>query len=256
MNSPPRFSNQRAPAPLPFGGPRGSVPFPDKSEPVPPRFPFEGQPPQGMKPVPRPLLELPSHPPQHRKDRWDETGPTPNLPSGAPGPAPEAEAQWVPSKGMEYRNQTGPKEKLLDEPEVQPESRQGRTFEDRRREHGKSWERERERSRTWSRERDWDRDRGREWDRHREKDSCRDRSANRDREREWDRNRERSRNRDRDRDRRRDRDRSRSRDRDRDKGREHERGGDRKDRSKSKESTRDPKVEALALRVTDPTAHT
>lgn len=254
MNSPPRFSNQRAPAPLPFGGPRGSVPFPDKSEPVPPRFPFEGQPPQGMKPVPRPLLELPSHPPQHRKDRWDETGPTPNLPSGAPGPAPEAEAQWVPSKGMEYRNQTGPKEKLLDEPEVQPESRQGRTFEDRRREHGKSWERER--SRTWSRERDWDRDRGREWDRHREKDSCRDRSANRDREREWDRNRERSRNRDRDRDRRRDRDRSRSRDRDRDKGREHERGGDRKDRSKSKESTRDPKVEALALRVTDPTAHT
>lgn len=211
-----------------------------------------------MKPVPRPLLELPSHPPQHLKDRWDESGPTPNLPSGAPGPATEAEAQWAPSKGVEYRNQTGPKEKLLEEPEVQPESRQGRTFEDRRREreHGKPWERER--SRNWNRERDWDR--GREWDRHREKDSCRERNANRDREREWDRSRERSRNRDRDRDRdrdrRRDRDRSRSRDRDRDKGREHERGGDRKDRSKSKESTRDPKAEALAPRATDPTAHT
>lgn len=258
VNSPPRFSNQRAPAPLQFGGPRGSVPFPDKSEPAPPRFHFQGQSPQGMKPGPRPLLELPSHPPQHRKDRWDETGPTPNLPSGTPGPAPEAEAQWAPSKGPEYRNQAGPKEKPLDEPEVQPESRQGRTFEDRRREreHGKPWERER--SRNWSRERDWDR--GREWDRHREKDSSRERNANRDREREWDRSRERSRNRDRDRDRdrdrRRDRDRSRSRDRDRDKGRDHERSGDRKDRSKSKESTRDPKAEALAPRATDPAAHT
>ncbi|CAK6447258.1 unnamed protein product [Pipistrellus nathusii] len=252
VNSPPRFSNQRAPAPLQFGGPRGSVPFPDKSEPVPPRFHFQGQSPQVMKPAPRPLLELPSHPPQHRKDRWDEAGPTPSLPSGAPGPASEAEAQWAPCKGTEYRNQTGPKEKLLEEPEVQPESRQGRTFEDRRREreHGKPWERER--SRNWSRERDWDR--GREWDRHREKDSCRERNANRDREREWDRSRERSRNRDRDR--RRDRDRSRSRDRDRDKGREHERGGDRKDRSKSKESTRDPKAEAPAPRATDPAAHT
>ncbi|EPQ19815.1 Death-inducer obliterator 1 [Myotis brandtii] len=213
-----------------------------------------------MKPVPRPLLELPSHPPQHRKDRWDETGSAPNLPSGAPGPAPEAEAQWAPSKGPEYRNQPRPKEKLLDEPEGQPESRQGRAFEDRRREHehGKPWERER--SRNWSRERERDWDRGREWDRHREKDSGRERNANRDREREWDRSRERSRNRDRDRDRdrdrRRDRDRSRSRDRDRDKGREHERGGDRKDRSKSKESTRDPKAEALAPRATDPAAHT
>ncbi|XP_036179430.1 death-inducer obliterator 1 isoform X2 [Myotis myotis] len=258
VNSPPRFSNQRAPAPLQFGGPRGSVPFPDKSEPAPPRFHFQGQSPQVMKPVPRPLLELPSHPPQHRKDRWDEVGSAPNLPSGAPGPAPEAEAQWAPSKGPEYRNQPRPKEKLLDEPEGQPESRQGRTFEDRRREreheHGKPWERER--SRNWSRERDWDR--GREWDRHREKDSGRERSANRDREREreWDRSRERSRNRDRDRDRRRERDRSRSRDRDRDKGREHERGGDRKDRSKSKESTRDPKAEALAPRATEPAAHT
>ncbi|KAM7126919.1 death-inducer obliterator 1 isoform 2-T5 [Molossus nigricans] len=245
VNSPPRFSNQRAPAPLQFGGPRGSVPFPDKSEPAPPRFHFQGQSPQVMKPAPRPLLELPSHPPQHRKDRWDEAGPAPNLPPGAPGPAPEAEAQWAPSKGPEYRNQAGPKEKPLEEPEAQPESRQGRAFEDRRREreHGKPWERER--GRNWSRERDWDR--GREWDRHREKDSCRERSANRDRE--WDRSRERSRNRDRDR--RRDRDRSRSRDRERDKTRERERGRDRKDRSKSKESTRDPKAEAA-----DAPAHT
>ncbi|XP_054433521.1 death-inducer obliterator 1 [Pteronotus mesoamericanus] len=241
VNSPPRFASQRAPAPLQFGGPRGAAPFPDKSEPAPPRFHFQGPSPQGAKPAPRPLLELPSHPPQLRKDRWDEAGPAPTLPSGGPGPGPEAEAQWAPpefreGKGPDYRSQAGPKEQPLEEPEAQGESRQGRAFEDRRR--------ERERGRTWSRERDWDR--GREWDRHREKDSCRGRA--RDRERDWERSRERSRNRDRDRDRdrRRDRDRSRSRDRDRDKARERERGRERKDRSKSTESTRDPKAEAPA----------
>ncbi|XP_062947763.1 death-inducer obliterator 1 isoform X2 [Cynocephalus volans] len=265
VNSPPRFVNQRAPAPLQFSGPRGSAPFPEKNEQT-PRFPFQGQTPQVMKPAPRPLLDLPSHPPQHRKDRWDEAGPSSALTSSAPGQGPEADGQWASSecregKGHEYRNQTfegrprerfeaGPKEKPLEEPEAQ-ESRQGRAFEDRRR--------ERDRSRNWSRERDWER--GREWERHREKDSSREwdrsreRSMNRDREREadrakeWDRSRERSRNRDRDRDRRRDRDRSRSRDRDREKARDkdrepRERVRDRKERSRSKERARD-KPEAM-----------
>lgn len=270
VNSPPRFANQRAPAPLQFSGPRGSAPFPEKNDPAPSRFHFQGQSAQGMKPAPRPLLELPSHPPQHRKDRWDEAGPPSSLPSGGPGQGPEADAQWASSdfregKGLEYRNQTfegrqrerfeaGPKDKPLDEPEAQlPETRQGRAFEDRRREreHGKPWDRER--SRNWSREREWER--GREWDRHRDKDCGRERSANRDRERESDRSRERSRNRDRERDRRRDRERerSRSRDRDREKARERERGRDRKDRSKSKESTRDLKAEAPRA---DPAAQT
>ncbi|XP_011789857.1 PREDICTED: death-inducer obliterator 1 isoform X2 [Colobus angolensis palliatus] len=256
VHSPPRFTNQRAPAPLQFGGLRGSAPFSEKSEQTPSRFHFQGQAPQVMKPGPRPLLELPSPPPQHRKDRWEEAGP-PSALSSAPGQGPEADGPWASpdfreGKGHEYRNQTfegrqrerfdaGPKEKPLEEPDAQ-----GRASEDRRR--------ERERGRNWSRERDWDR--ARDWDRHRDKDSSRDwdrnreRSANRDREREadrgkeWDRSRERSRNRERERDRRRDRDRSRSRERDRDKARDRERGRDRKDRSKSKESARDPKPEA------------
>ncbi|XP_024895641.1 death-inducer obliterator 1-like [Pteropus alecto] len=63
---PPRFANQRAPAPLQFAGPRGPAPFPEKNEPA--RFHFQGQAAPVMKPAPRPLLELPSHPPQHRKD--------------------------------------------------------------------------------------------------------------------------------------------------------------------------------------------
>lgn len=159
-----------------------------------------------MKPPPRPLLELPSHPPQLRKDRWDEGGPTTAVPcSAASGQGPEAEGQWVSEfregKGPEYRNQTfearqrerlepGPKEKPLDEPEAPvQEGRQGRLFEDRRR--------ERERGRNWSRERDWER--GREWDRHRDQDcsrewdKSRERGTNRDKEREareWDRSRE------------------------------------------------------------------
>uniref|UniRef100_A0A2K5EXG4 Death-inducer obliterator 1 n=1 Tax=Aotus nancymaae TaxID=37293 RepID=A0A2K5EXG4_AOTNA len=261
VHSPPRFTNQRAPAPMQFGGPRGSAPFPEKNEQTPSRFHFPGQAAQVqvMKPGPRPLLELPSHPPQHRKDRWEEAGAPPALSSSAPGQGPEADGQWAApdfreSKGQEYRNQAfearprerfdaGPKEKPLEDPDGQ-----GRAGEDRRR--------ERERGRNWSRERDWDR--ARDWDRHRDKDSGRDwdrnreRSANRDREREadrgkeWDRGRERCRNRERER--RRDRDRSRSRererDRDRDRARDRERGRDRKDRSKSKESARDAKPEA------------
>ncbi|XP_054549884.1 death-inducer obliterator 1 [Talpa occidentalis] len=267
VNSPPRFANQRAPAPLPFGGPRASAPFPDGSEPAPPRFHFQG-PPAG-KLGPRPLLELPSHPPQHRKDRWDEGGPAPAPPAGAPGPGPgpETDAQWAAAEcregqGHEYRGQAfegrprerfeaGPKEKPAEEPEGPlPDCRPGRALEERRRdrEHGKPWERER--SRAWSRERDWDR--GREWDRHREKDAGREwergkeRGAGRDKDREWGRSREHSRNRERDRDRRRGRDRSRSRDRDGDRGRarERERGRDRQDRSKSKEGAREPKAEA------------
>ncbi|GAB1287323.1 Death-inducer obliterator 1 [Apodemus speciosus] len=262
VNSPPRFAGQRASAPLPYGGPRGPAPFPEKNEQPPSRFHFQGPSSQPVKPPPRPLLELPSHPPQHRKDRWDEAGPATALPpSAGPGQGHEADGQWATSefregKGHEYRSpafegrqrerfEAGPKEKPLDEPEAQGlESRQGRAFEDRRR--------ERERGRNWSRERDWER--SRDWDRHREWDKGRDRSSNRDRERdndrakEWDRSRERSRNRDRDRERRRDRDRSRSRDRDRDRerarDRDRDRGRDRKDRSKSRESPRDLKPEA------------
>lgn len=262
VNSPPRFAGQRASAPLPYGGPRGPAPFPEKNEQPPSRFHFQGPSSQPVKPPPRPLLELPSHPPQHRKDRWDEAGPATALPSSAgPGQGHEADGQWATSefregKGHEYRSpafegrqrerfEAGSKEKPLDEPEAQGlESRQGRAFEDRRR--------ERERGRNWSRERDWER--SRDWDRHREWDKGRDRSSNRDRERdndrakEWDRSRERSRNRDRDRERRRDRDRSRSRDRDRDRerarDRDRDRGRDRKDRSKSRESPRDQKPEA------------
>ncbi|XP_054996621.1 death-inducer obliterator 1 isoform X2 [Sorex araneus] len=259
VNSPPRFtSSQRAPAPLPFGGPRGATPFSDKGEPAPPRFHFQGQAAPAGKLPPRPLLELPSHPP-HRKDRWDEGGPAPGLPPGPLGPGPEADAQWASpdfreGKGHEYRSgsfearprerfETGPKEKAADEAEAsQPDSRQGRAFEERRR--------ERERGRNWSRERDWDR--GREWDKGRERsagrdkdrewDKGRERSAGRDKDREWERSRERSRNRERERERRRDRGRSRSRDRDRDKGRE--RGRERKDRSRSRDRARELKADA------------
>ncbi|KAL0594527.1 Death-inducer obliterator 1 [Plecturocebus cupreus] len=65
VHSPPRFTNQRAPAPMQFGGPWWSAPFPEKNKQTPSRFHFLGQAPQVqvMKPGPRPLLELPSHPP-------------------------------------------------------------------------------------------------------------------------------------------------------------------------------------------------
>lgn len=240
---PPRFANQRAPAPLQFAGPRGPAPFPEKNEPA--RFHFQGQAAAVMKPAPRPLLELPSHPPQHRKDRWDEAGP----PSAAPGPGPEAEAPWAApdfGEGREYRDQpfearqrgrfeAGPKEKPLDEPAAPPpESRPGRAPDERRREreHGKAWERERGR--------DW----GRAWDRHREWDRSKERGAGRDRGREWER--ERGRNRGRERERRRGRERSRSRERDR--------GRDRKDRGRSEEGAREPKAEAP--RAADPAIQT
>lgn len=230
VNSPPRFANQRAPAPLQFGGPRGApAPFPDKGEPA-PRFRAQGPPGAGMKPGPRPLLDLPRHPPPLRKDRWDEAGP----PSGAPGPGPEAEYRGqAPEARQRERFDAGPKEPP-DEPDAQPEGRQGRAFEERRREreHGKPWDRERGRS--WGR--------GREWDRQREKDACREWDKGKGRGAARDRDRDRSRNRDRDR--RRDRDRSRSRDRDR--ARARERGRDRKDRSKSKESARDARAEPAA----------
>ncbi|XP_070237534.1 death-inducer obliterator 1 isoform X1 [Bos mutus] len=241
VHSPPRFSGQRAPAPLPFGGPRGGAPFPEKSEPVPPRFHFQGPAPPGPKPAPRPLLELPSHPP---------------APSAAPAQGPEADFREG-GRGHEYRGpafEGRPRDKAPEEPEAPPpDSRSGRALDDRRRERerGKPWERER--GRTWSRERDWDR--GRDWDRHRDKDTGRDwdrsreRNGSRDKGREWDRGRERSRNRDRDR--RRDRERSRSRDRDRDKARERER---RRDRSRSPERPRDPKTETP--RAAAPTAQT
>ncbi|KAM9250145.1 death-inducer obliterator 1 [Dugong dugon] len=267
VNSPPRFANQRAPGPLQFGGPRGSVPFSEKSEHTPSRFHFQGQPPQGMKPTPRPLLELPSHPPQLRKDRWDDAGPAAALAANAPALGPESEAPWPPAdfregKGHEYRSQAfegrprerfeaGPKEKALDESEAQlPDGRQGRAFEDRRRdrEHGKAWERDRGKS--WGRDRDWDRHRdkesGREWDKSKERGANRDKEREVERSRDWDRSRDRNRNRDRDRDRRRDRDRSRSRDRDRDKARDkdREKGRERRDRSRSKERAREPKPDA------------
>ncbi|XP_012885825.1 PREDICTED: death-inducer obliterator 1 [Dipodomys ordii] len=255
VNSPPRFAGQRPTAPLPFGGPRGSAPFSEKNEQT-ARFHFQGSSSQAGKPPPRPLLELPSHPAQHRKDRWDDAGPA--LPSGAaPGQGPEADGQWAVSdfregKGHEYRNpafegrqrerfEAGPKEKPLDELEG-PDSRQGRGFEDRRR--------DRERGRNWSRERDWER--SREWERHREKDCGRDWDRGRERSTGRDQGRERSRNRDRDRRRDRDRSRSRERDRDRERARDKERecrergreAKDSKEHGRGREGGRDPKPEA------------
>uniref|UniRef100_A0A8C8XQ37 Death-inducer obliterator 1 n=1 Tax=Panthera leo TaxID=9689 RepID=A0A8C8XQ37_PANLE len=240
VSSPPRFAGPRAPAPLPFGGPRGSAPFPEKSEPAPPRFHFQGPPAPGLKPAPRPLLELPSHPPPHRPERWDE----------APAQGPEADFRE--GKGHEYRSQAfegrqrerfeaGPKEKPLEEPEAAPpESRPGRALEERRRERGRRWSRERDWDRGHERGRHRDKDPGREWDRSRERGADRDRGREPERAAEWGRSRERSRNRDRER--RRERERSRSRERGRDRTREH--GRERKDRSKSKEGARDPKAEA------------
>ncbi|XP_075757182.1 death-inducer obliterator 1 isoform X3 [Pelodiscus sinensis] len=274
---PPRFANQRGPAPLHFGGPRGTTPafLPEQNEP-PPRFHFQGQPPQqGMKPTPRPLLELPSHPPTHRKEMWDEAGPSASL-SNLSGQGPESEAQWPASdfregKNVEFRGQTfegrqreryegGNKEKVLDQPEgQQSENRQGRGFEDRRRdrEHGRPWERDQGRNWSRDRERDWERQRDKDWDKNRDRNQNKDREKDSERAKEWERNRDRERARTRERDsyRRRDRDRSRSRDRDRDRDRSREkerdrerdrdrdRGRDRKDRSKSKESGKDLKPE-------------
>ncbi|XP_009669103.2 death-inducer obliterator 1 isoform X2 [Struthio camelus] len=282
---PPRFANQRGPAPLQFGGPRGATPalFPEQNEPPPSRFHFQGQSSQGMKPTPRPLLDLPSHPPPHRKEMWEEAGPSTSL-SNISGQGPESEAQWSASdfregKNLEFRGQTfegrqreryegGNKDKVLDQSEPQQaDNRQGRSFEERRRdrEHGRPWERDRGRNWNRDRERDWERHRDKEWDKNRDRNQNKDREKDSERAKEWERNRDRerartreresyrrrdrdrSRSRDRDRDREKDRDRDRSRekerDRERDRDRERERGKDRKDRSKSRETGKEMKPE-------------
>ncbi|KAM6319062.1 death-inducer obliterator 1 isoform 1-T1 [Podargus strigoides] len=280
-SSPPRFTNQRGPAPVQFGGPRGPTPglFPEENEPPSSRFHFQGQSPQGMKSTPRPLLDLPSHPPSHRKDMWEEAGPSASL-SNIPGQGSESEGQWSASdfregKNPEFRGQTfegrqreryegGNKDKALDQPEPQQaDNRQGRPFEERRRdrEHGRPWERDR--GRNWNRDRDWERHRDKEWDKNRDRNQNKDREKDSERAKEWERNRdrdrartreresyrrrdrERSRSRDRDRDREKDRDRDRSRekDRERDRDRERERGKDRKDHSKSREIGKEMKPE-------------
>uniref|UniRef100_A0A8C5JDA3 Death inducer-obliterator 1 n=1 Tax=Junco hyemalis TaxID=40217 RepID=A0A8C5JDA3_JUNHY len=278
---PPRFSNQRGPGPHQFGGPRGGTPpmFPEEDEP-PSRFHYQGQSPQGMKPPPRPLLDLPSHP-SHRKEMWEEGGPSASL-SNMSGQGPESEGQWPTSdfregKNPDYRGQTfegrqreryegGNKDKGLDQQELQQgDNRQGRGFEERRRdrEHGRPWERDR--GRNWNRDRDWERHREKEWDKNRDRSQNKDRDKDSERGKDWERSRdrdrtrnrdrdsyrrrdrERSRSRDRDRDREKDRDRDRSRekerDRDRDRDRDRERGKDRKDRSKSKETGKETKPE-------------
>ncbi|OXB78471.1 UNVERIFIED_CONTAM: hypothetical protein H355_007501, partial [Colinus virginianus] len=278
---PPRFANQRGPAPPQYGGPRGPSPalFPEQNEPPPSRFHFQGQSQQSMKSTPRPLLDLPGHLSAHRKEMWEEAGPSASL-SNVSGQGPESEGQWSASdfregKNIEFRGQTfegrqreryegGNKDKSLDQPEPQQaDNRQGRPFEERRRdrEHGRPWERDR--GRNWNRDRDWERHRDKEWDKNRdrnqnkdrEKDSehakdwersrDRDRTRTRDRDsyRRRDRERSRSRDRDRDRDKDRDRDRSREKERDRDRDRDRERGRDRKDRSKTKESGKEVKPE-------------
>ncbi|KAM6298567.1 death-inducer obliterator 1 [Aegotheles albertisi] len=281
-SSPPRFANQRGPAPLQFGGPRGATPgmFPEENEPPSSRFHFQGQSPQGMKSTPRPLLDLPSHPAGHRKEMWEEAGPSA---SNVSGQGSDSEGQWSASdyregKNPEFRGQTfegrqreryegGNKDKGLDQPEPQQaDNRQGsRPFEERRRdrEYGRPWERDR--GRNWNRDRDWERHRDKEWDKNRDRNQNKDREKDSERAKEWDRNRdrertrtrdresyrrrdrERSRSRDRDRDREKDRDRDRSRekerDRERDRDRDRERGKDRKDRSKSREIGKEMKPE-------------
>ncbi|KAM6112926.1 death-inducer obliterator 1 [Pterocles gutturalis] len=269
--SPPhRFANQRGPAPPQFGGPRGATPamFPEEDEPPPSRFHFQGQSQQGMKPSPRPLLDFPSHPPPHRKEMWEEAGPSASLPNTS-GQGSELEGQWSApefreGKNPEFRGQTfegrqrerhegGNKDKSLEQPEPQQaDNRQGRPFEERRRdrEHGRPWERDR--GRNWNRDRDWERHRDKEWDKNRDKNQ-KDREKDSDRAKEWERNRDRERarareresyrRRDRERSRSRDRDRDREKDRDRDRSREKERGKDRKDRSKSREIVKEMKPE-------------
>ncbi|XP_064023760.1 death-inducer obliterator 1 isoform X2 [Pogoniulus pusillus] len=282
-NSPPRYPNQRGPAPMQFGGPRGSTPgmFPEEND---SRFHFQGQSTQGMKPPPRPLLDLPGHLSSHRKEMWEEAGPSASLPNMS-GQGAESEGQWSApdfreGKNPEFRGQTfeggrpreryegGNKDKGLDQPEPQQaDNRQGRPFDERRRdrEHSRPWERDRGRS--WNRDRDWERHRDKDWDKGRDRSQNKDREKDSERAKEWERSRdrdrdrprtrdrdsyrrrdrERSRSRDRDRDREKDRDRDRSRekdrDRDRDRDRERERGKDRKDRSKSKESGKETKPE-------------
>ncbi|XP_054835335.1 death-inducer obliterator 1 isoform X2 [Eublepharis macularius] len=276
---PPRFPSQRGPAPHQFGGPRGPAPglFPDQNEPSSNRHNFQGQAQQGMKPAPRPLLDLPSHPPQHRKEMWDETGP-PASHSNTSGQGSDSEGQWSASdfrdgRSNEYRAQNFEgrqrerfegvnKEKILEQPDVQQsDNRPNRGPDDRRRDrdHNRPWERDRGRNWNRGRERDWERHRERDWDKNRDRNYNKDRERESDRGKDWERNRERgrtregdfyrrrdrSRSRDRDHDRYREREqfRNREKDRERDRDRDKERIRDRKDRSKSKECDKDSKPE-------------
>ncbi|XP_066482366.1 death-inducer obliterator 1 isoform X2 [Tiliqua scincoides] len=280
VGSPPRFPNQRGPAPHQFGGPRGPTPgFPEQNEPPPNRLNFPGQSQQSMKSAPRPLLDLPSHPPQHRKEMWDETGPSTSHTNNS-GQGSESEAQWPApdfrdGRSNDYRAQAfegrqrerfegGNKEKILEQPDAQQsDNRPNRGSDDRRRDrdHNRPWERDRGRNWNRGRERDWERHREKDWDKNRDRNYNKERERESERGKDWERNRdrgrtregdpyrrrERSRSRDRDYDRFRDRDRARSRerekDRERDRDRDKDRGRDRKDRSKSKECDKDSKPE-------------
>ncbi|XP_016848956.1 death-inducer obliterator 1 isoform X2 [Anolis carolinensis] len=274
---PPRFPNQRGPAPPhQYGGPRGPVPgqFLEQNEPSLNRHNFPKQSQQGMKPAPRPLLDLPSPQSQHRKENWDETGPHSDL---AEQDA-ESEAQWSgsdfrESRSNDYRNQPfegrqreryegGNKEKTPEHPD-HSDNRSNRGTDDRRRDRDHTWAWEKDRGRNWNRgrEREWERHKEKDWDKNRERGYNRERERDSERGKDWERTRERGRNRDgdnyrrrdrsrsrdRDYDRYRDRDRARSRerekDRERDRDRDKDRGRDRKDRSKSKECDKDSKTE-------------
>ncbi|XP_030069497.1 death-inducer obliterator 1 isoform X2 [Microcaecilia unicolor] len=264
--SPPSiFANQRV------GRGRAGGKFSEQNA-LPPRFNFQGQSPQGVKPSPRPLLELPSHPPQHRKDTWEKGGPRDSS-SNFSGQRRELEIPWPTAEsreGKEHEHRTqafegrhkeryegDQKEKPANLPEPhQSENRQSRGFEERRRDRDYNGPWDREHGRNWNRERDWERNRN--WDRQRERDPIRDcdksreRDQNRDRDREpernkeWERNRERAKARDWERDSHRRRERSRSRERDRDRDRERSRSRERdrdrdrdRERSRSRERDRD-----------------
>lgn len=275
---PPRFPNQRGSAPHQFGGPRGQAPasFSEQNDSAPNRHNFPGQSQQGMKPSPRPLLDLPSHPPQHRKEIWDESGPSSSHPNIS-GQGSSSEAQWPASDFREGRNndyrgqgfegrprerfEGGNKEKVLEQPE-KSDNRSNRGNDDRRRDREHNWAWERDRGRNWNkgRERDWERHKEKDWDKNRDRNYNKDRERDSDRVKDWERNRERtriregdsyrrrnrSRSRERDYDRFRDRARSRERERerDRDRDRDKDRGRDRKERSKSTECDRDSKPES------------
>ncbi|XP_060627949.2 death-inducer obliterator 1 isoform X2 [Anolis sagrei] len=272
---PPRFPNQRGPAPPhQYGGPRGSVPgqFPEQNEPS-NRHNFAGQSQQGIKPAPRPLLDLPSHQSQHRKEIWNETGP-PATHSDIAEQDVESETQWSgsdfrDSRSNDYRNKPfegrqreryegGNKEKIPEHAD-HSDNRSNRGTDDRRRDRDHNWAWEKDRGRNWNRgrEREWERHKEKDWDKNRERGYNRERDS--ERGKDWERTRERGRNRDGDNYRRRDRSRSRDRDydryrdqarsrerekdRERDRDRDKDRGRDRKDRSKSKECDKDSKTE-------------
>nr|XP_033819552.1 death-inducer obliterator 1 isoform X2 [Geotrypetes seraphini] len=267
--SPPSiFANQRG------GRGRAAGKFSEQNT-LPPRFNFQGQTPQGVKPSPRPLLELPSHPPQHRKETWEKGGPRDSS-SNFSGQRRELEVPWPAAesregKDHEHRTQVfegrhkeryeGDQKEKPNQPEPhQSENRQSRGFEERRRdrdysgpwdrEHGRNWNRDRdwERNRNWDRQRErdpnWDHDKSRERDqnRDRDRDPERNRDKDPDRNKEWERNRERAKARDWERDSHRRRERSRSRERDRDRDRERSRSRERdrdRDRERSRSRERD-----------------